>query len=346
MSNIVKVAAAQLQPAFMNLQGCIDIAESAILEAGRHGAKLIAFPETWLPGFPVWTFFETGWKDPRHLQAYAHLTANSVEVGGPETDRLCEAARKAGINVVMGMNERDTRFSRGTLYNSLLYISDQGTILGVRRKLKPTHGERIIWGEGDGSSLQAYDTTAGRVGGSICWEHWMPLNRFTMHALGEQIHVAVFPDIAEHNMIASRHYAFEGRCFVIAMGMVLRRADITEDFGLPIDMLTSPSKTSDRDEFVLAGGSGIIGPDGRWIVEQKFYEEEIIYADIDLDDVSKGKLSLDTAGHYNRPDVFQLYVDNRRKDPVNWSVPMAASTEAKIQTVEKQTEIPGLIFKQ
>ncbi|HLR12702.1 MAG TPA: nitrilase-related carbon-nitrogen hydrolase, partial [Burkholderiaceae bacterium] len=167
--------------------------------------------------------------------------------------------------------------------------------------------------------LQAYDTTAGRIGGCICWEHWMPLNRFAMHALGEQIHVAAFPDIPEHNALASRHYAFEGRCFVIAMGSVLRRDDIKMDFGLVPELLVSPGRTGDRDEFVLAGGSGIIGPDGQWIVEQNFYEETIMYADLDLSAVSQEKLSLDSAGHYNRPDVFQLSVNTRCNEPLRWS---------------------------
>lgn len=329
MPKIVRVAAAQLQPEYMNLMGSVAIAESAILEAGSNGALLIAFPEAWLPGFPVWVFAETGWRDARHMQAYAHLAANSVEVPGPVTDRLCEAARKAGVNVIIGINERDRSFSRETLYNSLLHISDEGKILGVRRKLKPTHGERVVWGEGDGSGIQVYDTTAGRIGGSICWEHWMPLNRFAMHALGEQIHVAAFPDMPEHNAVASRHYAFEGRCFVIAMGTIVRRDDIKMDFGLPPEMLISPGRTGDRDEFILAGGSGIIGPDGRWIVEQKYYDEEILYADLDLEDVTREKLSLDTVGHYNRPDVFQLYVDNRRRDPVHWSSPFQSGIDAK-----------------
>ncbi len=318
MAQIVKVAAAQLAPSYMDLNGCLDIAESAILEAGRNGAQLIAFPETWLPGFPFWIFKEAGWRDEHHKQAYAHLLANSVQIGDQAITRLCQAARKAGITVVMGANERDNRASRETLYNSLFYISSDGQLLGVRRKLKPTHAERIIWGEGDGSGIRVFDTPAGRVGGSICWEHWMPLNRFAMHALGEQIHVGVWPDVAEHNALAALHYAFEGRCFVIAMGTILKRSAITVNFGLPLELLQGTSGMSQNDDYILAGGSGIIGPNGKWITEPVMYEEKIIYADIDLDEITREKLSLDTAGHYNRPDIFQLTVDDRPKEQVNW----------------------------
>ncbi|TCT06329.1 carbon-nitrogen hydrolase family protein [Paralcaligenes ureilyticus] len=319
MAKYVRVAAAQLAPKFMDLEGSLAVAESAIAEAGRNGAQLIAFPETWLPGFPLWIFQETGWRDERHKRAYAHLLANSIELGGPALNRLCRAARNAGVTVVMGANERDSQASRETLYNSLIYISSDGEILGVRRKLKPTHVERVIWGQGDGSGIRVYETSAGRVGGSICWEHWMPLNRFAMHALGEQIHVGVWPDVAEHNEIAARHYAFEGRCFVIAMGTILRRTDVQVDFGVPIETLRSTSGMSQRDDFILAGGTGIIGPDGKWVVEPVTYEEKIIYADLDLDRVTEEKLSLDTAGHYNRPDIFQLIVDDRPKEQIYWA---------------------------
>lgn len=318
MAQIVRVAAAQLAPKFMDINGCLDIAESAIAEAGRNRAQLIAFPETWLPGFPFWIFNEVGWRDTNHMKAYAHLVANSVQIGGSAIDRLCKAARKAGITVVMGANERDSSASRETLYNSLIYISAEGELLGVRRKLKPTHAERIIWGQGDGSGIRVYDTNAGRVGGSICWEHWMPLNSFAMHALGEQIHVGVWPDVADHNVLAARHYAFEGRCFVIAMGTILRRSAITVDFGLPAELLRGTSGMSEKEDFILAGGSGIIGPDGKWIVEPVLYEEKILYADLDLEEITKEKLSLDTAGHYNRPDIFQLTVDDRPKEQVRW----------------------------
>lgn len=333
MANIVKVAAAQLEPKFMDLEGTLLIAESAILEAGRNGAQLIAFPETWLPGFPLWIFTEVGWRDENHKRAYAHLLANSLEIGAPSMQRLCRAARQAGITVVMGANERDTTASRETLYNSMIFISEQGELLGVRRKLKPTHVERVIWGQGDGSSLRVYDTQAGRIGGGICWEHWMPLNRFAMHALGEQIHVGVWPDVAEHNAIAARHYAFEGRTFVMAMGTILRRSSITVDFGLPPSVLQSTSGMSTNDDYILAGGTGIVGPNGKWLTDPVMYEEKIIYADLDLDEVSKEKLSLDTAGHYNRPDIFQLVVDDRAKEQIYWR----SATNGKPEAAEQES---------
>jgi predicted amidohydrolase len=147
------------------------------------------------------------------------LNSNAVEVPSPAVDALCRAAKKAGAVVAMGMTERDSRSSRGTLYNSILYISGRGEVLGVHRKLMPTHAERIVWGQGDGSTLHVFETSVGRVGGLACWEHWMPLTRFAMHAKGEQIHVAAWPEVGDSELhrFATRHYAFEGRCFALCV---------------------------------------------------------------------------------------------------------------------------------
>jgi len=289
----------------------------AIGEAASLGARLVVFPETWLPGYPVWADAGIGWDDAAQKQVFARLHRNSVEVPGPAVDALARAARQHRIFVVMGMNERDTRFSGGTLYNSLLFLSDAGEVLGVHRKLVPTHSERVIWGRGDGSTLHVVDTSLGRLGGLICWEHWMPLARFAMHAKGEQVHAAVWPDLPEMHHVASRSYAFEGRCYVVCAGLFLPLEAIGDEVEVR-DAIVDVAKTNDDPSLVLVGGSGIVGPDGDWIAEPVSGREAIVAAELDLDRIAEEQQALDAAGHYHRPDVFRVSIDEAPQDPVAW----------------------------
>ncbi len=313
----VRVAAAQVTPVFLDGDRTIAKAVSVIEEAGRNGAHLVAFPETWVPGYPMWIYGAAGWDDPLAKRAYARLHANAVEVPSPAIDAVCAAARRARTMVVLGVNERDVKYSRGTLFNSLVYVSGDGELLGVHRKLTPTHAERIIWGVGDGSTLHVFDTPFGRVGGLICWEHWMPLSRHAMHAKGEQIHVAAWPEVPDLHHLASRHYAFEGRSFVVCVGSYLNLRDVPDDFELK-GMLGAGGQFGESADDVLPGGSGIIGPDGSWIAGPVLGREEIVYADIDLSRVAEEQLAFDAVGHYNRPDVFRLLVDTRERHQVEW----------------------------
>jgi predicted amidohydrolase len=310
-------AAAQVAPAFLDLDASVAIAVRAIGEAASLGARLVVFPETWLPGYPVWADAGIGWDDAAQKQVFARLHRNSVEVPGPAVDALARAARQHRIFVVMGMNERDTRFSGGTLYNSLLFLSDAGEVLGVHRKLVPTHSERVIWGRGDGSTLHVVDTSLGRLGGLICWEHWMPLARFAMHAKGEQVHAAVWPDLPEMHHVASRSYAFEGRCYVVCAGLFLPLEAIGDEVEVR-DAIVDVAKTNDDPSLVLVGGSGIVGPDGDWIAEPVSGREAIVAAELDLDRIAEEQQTLDAAGHYHRPDVFRVSIDEAPQDPVAW----------------------------
>jgi predicted amidohydrolase len=310
-------AAAQVAPAFLDLDASVAIAVRAIGEAASLGARLVVFPETWLPGYPVWADAGIGWDDAAQKQVFARLHRNSVEVPGPAVDALARAARQHRIFVVMGMNERDTRFSGGTLYNSLLFLSDAGEVLGVHRKLVPTHSERVIWGRGDGSTLHVVDTSLGRLGGLICWEHWMPLARFAMHAKGEQVHAAVWPDLPEMHHVASRSYAFEGRCYVVCAGLFLPLEAIGDEVEVR-DAIVDVAKTNDDPSLVLVGGSGIVGPDGDWIAEPVSGREAIVAAELDLDRIAEEQQALDAAGHYHRPDVFRVSIDEAPQDPVAW----------------------------
>jgi predicted amidohydrolase len=250
--------------------------------------------------------------------AYARLLDNSVEVPSPSTDALCAAAREHGVHVVMGLNER-TADAGGTIFNSLLYIGPAGEILGVHRKVMPTSAERTVWGQGDGSTLHVFETSIGRLGGLICWEHWMPLARFAMHARREEIHVAAWPELPEIHQMAARTYAFEGRCFVVCAGMFLAPSMIPDDFEARDAVAALLGKYSDHPGVLLPGGSGIIGPDGNWIAGPAPIDvETIVYADMDLERLGREKQALDATGHYNRPDVFELRIDTRPRPGALW----------------------------
>jgi nitrilase len=305
------VAIVQHPPAFLDLEASVDRAVDLIAEAAREGAKLVVFGETWLPGYPVWIFGAAGWDDAAAKRVHARLVRNSVVVGSASTDRLASAARRHGVHVVIGCNERDGEFSRGTLYNSILTFTDAGELLPVHRKLWPTHAERLVWGLGDGSGLVVHDTPLGRLGGLVCWEHWMPLARFAMHALGEQVHCALWPDVAESHVLASRHYAFEGRCYVVCAGSYLTAGDLPEDFEAADALPALGSGT--EDGVLLPGGSGLIGPDGTWVAGPLENQAGIVSGEVDLDRIAEEQLAFDAAGHYNRPDVFDVRIDTRRR---------------------------------
>ena len=312
---MVRVAAVQAAPVFLDRERTVAKAAALIAEASAKGAQLVAFPETWIPGYPAWIFGAAGWDDAAQKRAFGRLNANSVDVPSSAVDELCRAAKDAGVVIAMGMTERDARSSRGTLYNSILYISEQGEVLGVHRKLMPTHAERIVWGQGDGSTLHVFDTPLGRVGGLACWEHWMPLTRFAMHAKGEQIHVAAWPEVGDPELhrFATRHYAFEGRCFALCvMGAQLRPGDLPADFELRDAMGAA-------DDFVAAQGGGtcIFAPDGTIVADSAAGEETIVYGDLDLRRIPEEQAALDVVGHYNRPDVFSFTVDERPRVPVD-----------------------------
>jgi nitrilase len=303
---VYRVAAVQAAPAFMDREASVEKARRLVAEAGANGARLAVFPETWLPGFPIWIERAPGaalWDHEPAKQTFTRLVANAVEVPGPATEALCEAAAEAGCGVVMGVNERESGRPSGTLYNTIVYIDAGGELLGKHRKLIPTYAERLIWGQGDGSTLGVFDSPAGRVGGLVCWEHWMPLARHAMHVEREQVHAALWPAVEDIHLVASRHYAFEGRCFVVAVGSVLRRDAIPEDLKIFHDDGIDPA------EYLLCGGSAIIGPDGNLLAGPAGVEETILYADLDTSRIAAEQQTFDSVGHYSRPDIFAVSVD-------------------------------------
>jgi nitrilase len=310
-------AVVQHPPAFLDLEATLASVEALTAEAAAEGARLVAFSESHLPGYPVWIHGTAAWDDPVGKRYYGRLLENALEIPSPALSRLQAIAARNQVMLVIGATERDAQYSRGTLYNSLVFIDRSGELLGVHRKLVPTHAERLIWAHGDARGLRVHDTDLGRVGGLICWEHWMPLSRFVLHASGEQVHVAVWPDLSDVNQMATRHYAFEGRCFVLCIGQILNWNDLPDDEDLRRATL---GLTGPRDDDVVSSGAaGIIGPDGEWVAGPAGQERTIVYGEIDLRRIAEEQEHLDTGGHYNRPDIFALTVDRRERNPLTFA---------------------------
>jgi predicted amidohydrolase len=300
----VAIAQAEVQP---TLDAGLAATIRLIGEARAAGAELVVFPETWLPGYPAWLDVCRDvalWDHEPVKRVFRRMAEESVLVPGPATDALSAAARDAGIVVVIGVTERiDSGPSHGTLYNAALTFDADGRLANHHRKLVPTYTERMVWGLGDADGLTAVETKVGRVGALVCWEHWMPLARQAMHDSGEDIHVALWPTAHEMLQVASRHYAFEGRCFVLAAGSLMRAS------ALPAELEPHAGKVRSSGDWVLRGGSAIVGPDGRYIVEPCFDRPELIVSDIDLGRVREERMTLDVSGHYHRPELLRLEID-------------------------------------
>ncbi len=298
------MAIAQSAPVYLDKRASLAKALDLIQQAAKQDAQLVAFGETWLPGYPAWLDVCPGaalWEGASAKDVFAKLRYNSITAPGEEVNALREAARDLNVAIVMGASERvDAGPGNGTLYNSLFTISEDGQLRNHHRKLVPTYTERLVWGNGDGRGLEAVSTAAGRIGGLICWEHWMPLVRMAMHNSGEHIHVAVWPTVHELHQLASRHYAFEGRCFVLAVGLMMPAADLPDEF---VDGRTSQPGES---QWVERGGSAIIGPDSRYVVDPVFDREELLVSDLDLTQIDRESMTFDVSGHYARPDLFRF----------------------------------------
>jgi predicted amidohydrolase len=305
----VAIVQAEVAP---DLSVALERTSALAAKAASEGAQLVVFPETWIPGYPAWLDVARDaalWDHAPVKATYRRIAENSVVVGGPSGMRLQEIARTAEITLVIGVSERvEQGPGRGTLYNTLLTFGPDGVLLNHHRKLVPTYTERMIWGGGDADGLRATTTPAGRIGGLVCWEHWMPLARQAMHQAGEDIHVAVWPTVHDMHQLASRHYAFEGRCFVLAAGALMRAS------ALPAELDLHPAKVSDPQQWVLRGGSAIIGPDGTYVREPVYEKEAVILAELDLGRVREEGMTLDVAGHYHRPDLFEFRVRDGRAD--------------------------------
>lgn len=301
-----RIATAQIAPVYLNKEATVERACEAIHEAAKNGAKLVVFPEAFISGYPDWVWLVPNSKAQELNSLYRKLVNNAVSVPDRSTELLCQAAKEAGITVVMGMHERNTESSGGSLFNSLLFISEQGEIMGKHRKLIPTGGERMIWAQGDGSTIRSYDTSAGSIAGLICWENYMPLARNAVYESGAQILVSPTWDKSENWLQSMQHIAREGGLFVVTSCMALEMSDLPDD--LDFKALYPEGRT-----WVNEGNSCIIDPKGRVIAGPLKAEKGILYADLDLDLVYDAKRMFDVVGHYSRPDVFQFNVKQSTK---------------------------------
>jgi nitrilase len=297
----LKVAAVQATPVFLDRDATVEKACRLIGEAAAQGAKLIVFPEAFVPGYPDWVWAVPPGEGALLDRLYAELLANSVVVPGEAVDRLGEAAREAGAWVVVGVNERNVEASGGSIYNTLLFFDDAGRLAGRHRKLVPTSAERLVWAQGDGSTLEVFDTPVGKLGALICWENYMPLARYALYAWGTEVYLAPTWDRGQTWLATLRHIAKEGRCYVVGCCIALRRAEVPERLGLG-------QWYREDDDWINVGDSAIVAPGGDFIAGPVRLKEEVLYATLDMEVLRGQKRLFDVAGHYGRPDVFRLSV--------------------------------------
>jgi nitrilase len=295
METAVKVACVQTESVYFDRAATIDKIDRLAEEIGANGARLALFPEAFIPVYPSsrWARHFAGWDGGNPQPLYSRLARESLEIPGPDSDRLAEIARTRGLWVAVGANELE----RGTIYNSLLVYSPSGELALHHRKLMPTNHERLVWGLGDATGLETIQTDAGKVGGLICWENMMPLARFALYQTGVEIYLAPTADDSESWHDSIRHIAREARAFVLSSCVFARASSYPDDVPL-----------ADGDELVGRGGSAILGPDGSYLAGPLWDEEGVLYAELDPELLYAARQRFDPAGHYHRPDVFRLEV--------------------------------------
>ncbi len=318
MRNIVgkvKVAVVQAASVLFDKAASIKKACQLVEEAGNEGSEIVLLPEAFIPAYPRgFTFgMKIGNRSEEGRALWKRYWDNSIETSGSEVKLLGKAAKDAGVYLSIGVIERDGASGGETLYCSMLYFSPEGNLIGKHRKLKPTGSERLIWGEGDGSTMPVFSTEFGKIGGLICWENYMPLARMAMYAKGVEIYLAPTADSRETWQATVRHIACEGRCFVLACNQFVTKGMYPPD-------LETIEELTDQPEVMCRGGSVIVAPSGEVIAGPLWDKEGILYAVLDLDEITKAKVDFDVVGHYSRPDVFQLNVNIESKSAVVFKV--------------------------
>jgi nitrilase len=310
----VRVAVVQAASVIMDCEATVKKVIDMTSKAAGLGAELVLFPEAFIPAYPRGLTFGTviGSRSEKGREDWFRYWKNSVPVPGRIVETLGETARKNNLYLAIGVIERDNEFSKGTLYCTILYFGPDGKLLGKHRKLKPTASERLIWGEGDGSTLTAVDTPFGRIGGLICWENYMPLARTAMYAKGVNIYLAPTADSRDAWQATIRHIALEGRCFVLGCNQFVTKDMYPTDLACYDELASSP-------DIMCRGGSAIVNPLGEYVAGPVFNREDILIADLDLSLIAKSKFDFDVVGHYSRPDVFQLIVNEEKQQSARWN---------------------------
>lgn len=308
-----KIAIIQNSPVFLDKYKTIKLAVAKVEEAASNGAELVVFTEAFIPGYPTWIWrLRPGGDWNLSEELHQRLMTNAIKMESDDLVPLYEAARKHHVTIVCGIEERDSKLSQSTLYNTVLTIGTDGTVLNKHRKLMPTNPERMVWGFGDASGLKVVDTPVGRIGTLLCWENYMPLARYALYAQGVEVYIAPTYDSGDGWIGTLQHIAREGCCWVVGCGNLMRGSDIPDDF---------PEKSSlypDSDEWVNPGDSIVIAPGGEIIAGPMREEAGILYCEIDREKVGIAKRALDVTGHYSRPDIFKLHVNTKPQTPVEF----------------------------
>lgn len=298
----IKIACVQASPVFLNKEKTVEKACRLIRKAGKNGAKLAVFPEAFISGYPDWVWVVPNSKSKILNDLYYELVQNAITIPDKLTGKLCNAAKQAKINVAIGVSEKNTESSNASLFNTLLFIDDKGKIAGKHRKLVPTGGERLIWAQGDGNTLNVFNSSIGKIGGLICWENYMPLARQTMYNEGAQILVSPTWDKSENWQQSLKYFAREGGVFVVSSCMALKMKDVPDRYEFK-------KFYPDGREWINTGNSCIVNPNGQLIAGPVEKKEQILYADVNFEEIIKAKRMFDAAGHYSRPDVFEFKVN-------------------------------------
>ena len=300
----VKVAVVQAAPELFDLNKTLEKTAELAGEASKKGAQLVLFPEAFIPAYPRGLAFGTvvGSRSEEGKKLWLRYWGNAVSIPGKDLDKLGSIARENKIYLAIGVIEKVE--NGGTLYCTLLYFSPRGDLLAKHQKLKPTAAERVIWGEGDGSTLSTVKTDFGVMGGLICWENYMPLARMAMYQKGVQIYLAPTADHRDTWQTTMQHIATEGRCFVLSCNQFVTKSMYPQDLPVPEELENQP-------EIMSKGGSVIINPRGEILAGPLWNEEGILYADLDMNDLHKSKMDFDVVGHYARNDVFQFSAINQ-----------------------------------
>ena len=307
---MIKLAIVQTAPVFLDKQKTIELAVASVEEAAANGAGLVVFTECFIPGYPAWIWrLRPGGDWDLSQELHQRLLGNAVNVEAGELGPLYDVARRCSLTIVCGIEERDSNLSQTTLYNTVVTIAPDGTMLNRHRKLMPTNPERMVWGFGDASGLKVVETNAGRIGALICWENFMPLARYALYSQGIEIYIAPTYDSGEGWIGSLQHIAREGCCWVVGCGNLMHASDIPDDF---------PEKSAlypDADEWINVGDSVVIAPGGEVAAGPMHKESSIIYHEIDREKAEIAKRALDVSGHYSRPDIFQLHVNTQVQSP-------------------------------
>ena len=305
-SATVRAAVIQAAPQAFDTPATLERMERLAGKAANEGARIAVFPEAFVGGYPKGMDFgaRVGQRDDAGRDWFRRYHAAAIDLPGPELDRMCDIAAGHDLMIVAGVMERDG----GTLYCTSVYIGADGSFLGKHRKPMPTAMERLIWGFGDGSTLTVVDTPLGAVGGAICWENYMPQLRLALYAKGVEIYCAPTVDDRDQWQHAMRHIAWEGRTFVLAACQYAVRADYPDDYDC--------MQGDDPATVLIRGGSVIVSPLGRVLAGPVYDEEAVLVADLDMGDIARGKYDLDVTGHYSRPDIFTLLVNEEAQGVV------------------------------